>query len=161
RDWSSDVCSSDLSDAGHHIFTLRTHQEFAIELLHSGRRVASEADAGAAGLAQVAEYHGLDIHGCAEHVVNVVNATIVLGALVIPGTKNGIACHNELLLRILGEVALDVLFYDLFIFGNYFLQRFGIEISVEFGFLLLLLAVENFVKRRLRNLENDVPKHLN
>ena len=74
------------ADAGDDIFALRVHQELAVKLFHAGGGIAGEADAGAAGLAQVAEDHGLHVDGGAEHVVDVVDAAIVLGAIVQPAT---------------------------------------------------------------------------
>src|SRR4051812_48739030 len=45
------------ADAGDYIFALRIHQELAIELSHTRRRIASKAHARATGLAQVAKNH--------------------------------------------------------------------------------------------------------
>jgi UDP-N-acetylmuramate-alanine ligase len=49
----------------------------------AGGGIAGEADAGAGGLAQVAEDHGLHVDGCAQPVVDVVDAAIGLGAVVL------------------------------------------------------------------------------
>ncbi len=65
------------ANAGDHVFALRVHQELAVKLFHAGRGIAREADAGAAGLAQVAEDHGLHVDRGAQHVVDVVDAAIV------------------------------------------------------------------------------------
>ena len=64
-------------------------------------------------------------------------------------------------MRILREIALGLLFDDFLVLFNDFLQRLGVEIGVELGLLLLLLGVEDFVKSGLRNLQHDVPEHLN
>ncbi len=42
-------------------------------------------------LAQVAEDHGLHVDGCAEPVVDVVDAAIGLGAVVLPASEDGVA----------------------------------------------------------------------
>ena len=149
------------ANAGDHVFALRVHQELAVELLHAGRGIAGEAHAGAAGLAQVAEDHGLHVDGGAQHVVNVVDAAIGLGAIVEPGAEHGIARHHQLLVRVLRKLALGVLLHDLLVFGDDFLQRLGVEIGVELGLLLLLLAVEDFFERVLGNVEHDGAEHLN
>ena len=97
------------ANAGDHVFALRVHQELAVEFLGAGRGIASKAYAGAAGIAEIAEDHGLHVDRGAQHVVNVVDAAIVLGAVVLPGTEHGIARHGELLVGVLGKVALGVL----------------------------------------------------
>src|SRR5260370_8173885 len=48
------------ADAGDDILALRIDEVFAVELLHAGRRVAGEGDAGGAILATIAEHHRLD-----------------------------------------------------------------------------------------------------
>ena len=50
--------------------------------------------------------------------------------------------------------------HHLLVFGDDFLQRLGVEVGIELGFLLLLLAVEDFLERMLRNVEHDVAEHL-
>ena len=144
-----------------HVFALRVHQELAVKLLHAGRRIAGKAHAGAAGFAQVAEDHGLHVDGGAQHVVNVVDAAIGLGAIVQPGAKHGVARHHQLLVRVLRKLALGVLLHHLLVFGDDFLQRLGVEFGVELGLLLLLLAVEHFLKCLLGDVEHDRAEHLN
>ncbi len=67
-----------------HVLALRVHQELAVELFDAGGGIAREADAGAAGLAQIAEDHGLHVDRGAQHVVDIVDAAIVLGTVVLP-----------------------------------------------------------------------------
>jgi hypothetical protein len=45
------------ADAGHDVFALGVHQELAEQLLFAGGGVARERDAGAGGVAHVAEDH--------------------------------------------------------------------------------------------------------
>src|SRR5207244_3125752 len=103
------------ADAIYNILALRVHQEFAVELFDAGGGITREADARAAGLAQVAEYHSLDVDCGSEHVVNVIDAAIVLGPLVLPGAEYGISGHDKLLMRILCELPLGVLLADLLV----------------------------------------------
>ena len=84
----------------------------------------------------------------------------MLGALVLPGAKHGVARHHQLFTRILRKVALGVLLHDLLIFDDHFLQRFGVEIGVELGLLLFLLRVEHFVERRFLDVEHHIAEHL-
>ena len=144
------------------VLALRIQQEFAVELFRAGRGIAREADARAGGVAQVAVDHRLHVDRGAEHVVgNIVDAAIVLGAVVLPGAEHGVARHDQLLVRILREVALGVLFDDLLVFLDDFLQRLGVEFGVELYLPLLLLAVEDFFELGLFDLEHDVAEHLN
>ena len=148
------------ADAGDHVFALRVHQKLAVELLRSGGRIAGEAHARAAGVAEIAEDHGLHVDGGAQHVVDVVDATVVLGTIVLPGAEHGVARHDELLVRVLGKVAFGVLLDDLLVFVDHFLQRLGVEVGVELGFLLLLLGVEDLVERGFRDVQHHVAEHL-
>ena len=127
----------------------------------TGRRIAGESDAGAAGVAEVAEHHRLHVDGGAEHVVDVVDAAIVLGAIVLPGAENGVARHDQLFVGILRKVALGVLLDDLLVLCDHFLQSFGIEVGIELCFLLFLLGVEDFIESVLLNFKHDVAEHLN
>ena len=134
------------ANAGNHIFALRVHQKFAVELFHSGGGIARETHARAAGVAEIAEDHGLHVDRGAEIVGDIVDAAIVLGAIVLPGAENRIARHHQLLVRVLREVVLGVLLHDFLVFLNHFFQRFGVEVGVELRFLLFLFRVEDFVE---------------
>ncbi len=149
------------ADASDHIFALRIHQELAVELFHARGRIAREANACAAGLAQVAEDHGLHVDRSAQHVVDVIHAAIVLGAVVAPGAEHGITRHHQLLMRVLRELVLGVLLDDFLILGNHFLQRLGVEVGIELGFPLLLLAVEDLFKGVFGDFEHHAAEHLN
>src|SRR3989442_13335664 len=96
------------ADAGDHIFALRIHQEFAINLLRADCRITREANAGTAGLAKIPEYHCLHIDGGSQQVIDVVNAAVKLRALGGPGAEDGISSHSELFARVLGKVPPDV-----------------------------------------------------
>ena len=146
--------------AGDDIFALGVEQELAVELLGAGGGIAGESDAGAGGVSHVAEDHGLDVDGGAEHVIDVVHAAIVLGAVILPGAEDGVAGHHELIIRILRKINLGVLLDDLFVLGDDFLQGLGIEVGVKLGFLLLLLVVEDLFEVRLLDIENYVAEHL-
>ena len=84
----------------------------------------------------------------------------MLGAVVVPGTEDGVPGHDQLFVRILREVALGVLFDDFLVFLDDFLQGLGIQVGVELGFFLFLLGVEYVVKLFLLNIQNDVAEHL-
>src|SRR5581483_2857376 len=82
-------------------------------------------------------------------------------ALVVPRAEHGIARHHQLLVRVLREVAFGVLLHDLLVLLNHFLQRLGVEVSVELGLFLLLFGVEDFIESVLRDVEHHVAEHLN
>ena len=82
------------------------------------------------------------------------------GAVVLPGAEDGVAGHDELVVRILREVDFGVLLDDLLVFGDDFLQGLGVELGVELGLLLLLFAVEDLFEVGLFDVENDVAEHL-
>src|SRR6185312_16343068 len=75
------------ADAGDNVLALRVHQKLAVKFFFAGGGIACEAYAGAAGVAEVSVNHGLHVDGSAEHVVNVVDSAVVLGAVVLPGAE--------------------------------------------------------------------------
>ena len=85
------------------VLALRVHQEFAVKLFRAGCRIAREAHARSAGVAEVAVDHCLHVDRGAEHVVDIIDAAIVLGAIVLPGAEHGIARHHQLFARVLRE----------------------------------------------------------
>ena len=143
-----------------HIFALRIQQELAVKLLVAGRRIARKTHAGGAGVAQIAEDHRLHVHRRAQHVIDSVDAAISLGALVLPGTEYRVARHHQLLVRILREIAFGMFLDYLLVFRDDFLQRLGIEVSIERGFFLFLLGVEDFFEFFFLNLQHHVAEHL-
>jgi hypothetical protein len=91
------------ADAGHHVFALRVHQKFAVEYLLAGAGIAREADAGAGGVAHVAEHHGLHVGGGADVVRNLFHLAVVGGLGIPPAAEHGVARQRELLVRIFRE----------------------------------------------------------
>ena len=69
------------ADAGDDVLALRIDQEFAVELLLAGRRIAREGDAGRGRLAHIAEHHGLHVDRGAPAFRDVVQPAIGDGAL--------------------------------------------------------------------------------
>ena len=146
--------------AGNHVLALSVHEEFAVKLLRSGRRIARETHTRAAGVAEVAIYHGLHVDRGPEHVIDVVDAAVVLGAIVLPGAEHSVTSHHQLFMRVLRELALSMLSDDLLVFLNHFLKRLGIQIGIELGFFLLFLSVEHFVEGGFRYFQHHVAEHL-
>ena len=65
------------ADAGDDVLALRVDEVLAVELLLAGGRVAGERNAGAGGVAHVAEDHALDVDGGAPVGRDVVHAAVV------------------------------------------------------------------------------------
>ncbi len=97
--------------------------------------IAREADAGAGVFAQVAENHGLHVDRGAQPVIDVVDAAIGLGALVLPAAEDGVAGLHELIQRILREFLAGFFLHQLLVLGDDLLQRFGLEFVVELDLL--------------------------
>ena len=72
------------ADARHHVFALGVDQEFAVEQLFAGRRIAREGDAGGTCLAAIAEHHRLHRDRRAPVFGNVVQLAIGVGARTVP-----------------------------------------------------------------------------
>ncbi|MPM32488.1 hypothetical protein SDC9_79051 [bioreactor metagenome] len=72
------------ADAGHDIFALRVHQEFAEQFFLAGRRVAREGHAGTGIVTAIAEHHALDGDGCAEVMRNIVDFAVKDSPFIVP-----------------------------------------------------------------------------
>ena len=91
------------ADAGDHVLALRVDQEFAVEPLLAGRRIAREGDAGRRVVAHVAEHHGLHVDRGAPAFRDVVQAAIGDGARVHPRAEHRADRAPQLLVRVLRE----------------------------------------------------------
>ncbi len=91
------------ADAGHDVLALRVHEELAVKEVLAARRIAREANARRRVGALVSEDHRLHVDGRAPLRRDVVEAAVKVGAIVLPGLKDGLDGAAELLVRILGE----------------------------------------------------------
>ena len=126
----------------------------------AGGGIAREADAGAGVFAQVAEDHGLHVDRCAQPVVDVVDAAIGLGAVVVPAAEDGVAGLDQLIQRTLRKVLAGLLADQLLVLGDDLLQRIGLQLVVELDLGALLDGVEDVLELLLRNIEHHVAEHL-
>ena len=121
------------ADAGDDILALGVHQEFAVQLVLAGGRVAGKGHAGAGCIAHVAVDHFLDVDGCAPTARDIIHAAVDDRALVVPGTENGFDRLDQLLTRILREIEpLDFFIESLVAADNLFHGR-RVEIGVQLG----------------------------
>ena len=148
------------ADAADDIFALRVHEVLAEEDVLAGGRVAGKAHAGPGALAQVAEDHGLHVYRRAQPVVDVVDAPVGLGAIVLPTAEDGVAGLHQLIQRPLRKVLAGLLAHQLLVFGDDLLQRIGPQFVVELHGLLLLDAFEDVLEFLLRNIQHHVAEHL-
>ena len=91
------------ADARDHVLALGVDQEFAVEPLLAGRRIAREGNAGRRGVAHVAEHHRLHVDRGAPAFRNVVQPAIGDGARVHPRAEHRADRAPQLLARVLRE----------------------------------------------------------
>src|SRR5438093_819463 len=138
------------------VFTLRVHEELAVELLRARRRVAREADAGGGAIARVAEHHHLHVDGGPDRVGNLVDAAVLDRARVVPGAEHGVARAAQLLERILREALAGLLPDDFLVSVDNLAKRLFVEIRVHLRAARLLHLFELVFEGFLRNLEDHV-----
>ncbi len=117
-------------DAGHHVLALGVDQHVAVKLVGPGARIAREAHAGAAVLAHVAEDHLLHVDAGARQVGDLLHAPIRDGLLGVPRIKDGVDRTDELLPRVLRELAPGLLAKEVLELPAQLLQRFGRKLIV-------------------------------
>ncbi len=147
------------TDTSHDVFALSVEEILAIELLLASGRIAGERNAGAAGLAHVAEHHALDVDSSAPVAGDVVHTTIVDCAGVIPAAEHGLDSFHELYAGILREFHALMLEVDRLEAFHDLLEIFSIQVTIELNALLLLELVENSLELALRDFHNDVREH--
>ena len=110
------------ADAGHHVFTLGVHQEFAVEFVFAGSGVAGERHAGTGFFTRVAEYHGLHVDGGAPFGGNAIFLAVNDGAVIVPGTEHSADGTLELFPRAFREFMTGAFQHQLLEAGDKFLQ---------------------------------------
>ena len=146
--------------AGDNVFALCVHQEFAHETLFAGGGVTGERNAGAGGVAHVAERHHLDVDGSTPGVGDVMIHTVDVGTRVVPGTEHSLDRLEELFLRIVREVLAElILILSLELTGEC-LQVVSGQLDVISDALLFFHLVDELLKVFLADFHNDVGEHL-
>lgn len=79
---------------------LSIDEELAVEVVVAGARVAGEEDAGAGGVAHVAEDHALDVHRRALEPRDLIDAPILPRPRAVPRVEHRQHRQIQLLLRI-------------------------------------------------------------
>ena len=148
------------ADAGDDVLALRVDQEFAVELLLAGRRIAREGDAGRRGLAHIAEHHGLHVDRGAPAFRNIVQAAIgdwraafIHEPNTAPMAPQSCSCGS--CGKSLAELVLDALLVAHDQLGPVVGGEFGVERVA----LPLLVVVEHFLEMLVADAEHDVGIH--
>ncbi len=147
------------ADAGDHVLALRIDEEFAVEALLAGRRVAGEGDAGRRRVTHVAEHHGLDVDGSAPAFRNRMQAPVGDGALVHPRAEHRADGAPELSVRVLGK-RLVMLLGDAHLEPSDDLRPVvGGEIGIEHVAVLVLVLVQNLLEQMRIKPEHHIGIH--
>ena len=146
--------------AGHHVFALGVHQEFAHKLLLARGGIAGEGHAAAGVVSHVAEHHGLDVHGRAEIVVNLVDGAVHDGAMVVPRAEHRLDGKQKLPVHVFGELAAHFLPVELLVALNDRFQGFHGKFLIERHALCGLLFRKNVLELFLRDFHDHVGEHL-
>ena len=147
-------------DACHHVLALRVHQELAIEPLVARRRVAGESDAGRAGLAAVAEHHGLHVDRGAPAFGQIVELPVFDGARIVPAIEDRADRAPELLVDVLREGVAELPLHHLLIARDDGLPVLGAKVGVEVVAVLVLVVVEDFLEVVMLYVEHHAGIHL-
>ena len=99
-------------DPGDDVLALRVGQVVAVGAGPARRRVAGERDAGAAGLAEVAEHHRADVDGGAQVLRDALAASVQPRPVGVPRVEDGVDGHVQLLARVLRELVAGVLLHQ-------------------------------------------------
>ena len=134
------------SDAGHHVFALGVDQPLAEELVLAGGRVARERDARRGRVAQIAEYHGLDVDGGAPLIRDAFNAAVGDGAAAVPGLEHRADASPQLLVGIVGERLADGLLDDVLELVTKGLEVLGVEVDILHDALALLHGIHGMLE---------------
>ena len=148
------------ANAGHHILALRIDQELAPENFFAGGWIAREADAGARGVAHVAEHHGLHVGGGTQVVRDFFHAPVSGCVRSPPGAEHSVARHGELLMSILGKRLAGLFLDQLFVVGDDGFQVGGGEVGIQFDLGFVLALVKDVVEFPHVDVERHFSEHL-
>ena len=134
------------ADAGNDIFALCVDEVFAVENVLTGRCIAGESHTGSRVVAHVAINHGLDIHGGAPFLGDLIHAAVDDGAFVHPAVEDGADAAPELIPCRFGEILAGVFFDSGFEEFHKIAEIFDFEFGVELHALLFLDFIDDSLK---------------
>ncbi len=148
------------ADAGDDVLALGVDQEFAIQPLLAGRRIAREGDARRRGVAHVAEHHGLHVDRGAPAFRNGVQPAIGVGARVHPRAEHRADRAPELVARVLRERIALLLADALLVARDDVDPVVGGQLGVERHAGARLVVLENVLEVVVFDVEHHVGIHL-
>ncbi len=147
-------------DPGNDILALRIGQVVAVRAGPPGRRVTGEGNAGAAGLAQVAEHHRADVHRGTQVMRDPLSPPVQPRPVGVPGVEDGLDRHIQLLPRVLRELLTGVLPHRVLERGDQRLQIINIEVDVAGHTLSRLRIVKRIGEHLAGYLQHRLAEHL-
>ena len=148
------------ADTCNNVFALCVHEELTGENLFAGGRVTGKRNAGAGGLAHVAECHHLHVNSGTPGIRDIVVAAVDVCTRVVPGTENSLDSAHELFLRIVREVLADLFLILSLKLICELLQVVSGQLNVLRYALLSLHRVDELLEVLLADFHNDVGIHL-
>ncbi len=136
-----------VSETGDHVLALRVGQVVAVHALLPGRRVAGEADTGAAVVAEIPEDHRADVDGGAEIVGDALLLPVDLRPVGVPRGEDGEHCLVELVAGVLWEWLAVVIADELLVRRHQLSEVVLGEVHVRLGLLRLLEDVQRLVEQ--------------
>ena len=147
-------------DAGDDILALRIGQVVPVRAGPTGRRVTGERNAGAAGLAQVAEHHRADVHRGTQVLRDPLPPPVQPRPIGVPGVEDSVDRHVQLLARVLRELLTGVLPHRVLERGDQRLQIIDIEVDVAGHTLGRLRLVQRIGEHLAGHLQHRLAEHL-
>mmetsp|Transcript_37749 Transcript_37749/g.118185 ORF Transcript_37749/g.118185 Transcript_37749/m.118185 type:complete len:920 (-) Transcript_37749:644-3403(-) len=147
------------ADAGDDVFALRVDEVLAVELGRAVVGVAREAHARARGVADVAEDHGLHVHGGAEEALDVVDLHVLERALALPRVEDGGHGQAQLVERVIGKghAVRDV---DVLVLLAELLEVVGGKVGVGRDAAVGAHGEELLLEEAVLDAEHDVAEHV-
>ena len=147
-------------DTGHHILALRIDQKLAIKFLRPGRWIPRKRHAGCRRLAEIAEHHGLHIHGGSPACGNTMQLAIFVRPRIHPRAEHGANRAPELLCHILREGSSQFLLHNALVIRNNALPILGRKIGIKRKSFPVLQRLENILEMMMINTKHHIRIHL-
>ena len=148
------------ADACHNVLALCIDQILTEDALCAGCGVSRESNAGAGGIAHVAEYHRLNVDSGSQLIGNVIHAAVGIRSRVVPGAEHCLDCFHQLHAGILRELIPLLLLIELLVLSDDILKILCCQLGIEFIAVPALLSFQDGVEKSLRLSHNDIGEHL-
>ncbi len=133
------------ADTGDDIFALGIDQVLTVEEILSGGGITGKSNACGAGETHVSKDHCLDVYGGSPFFGDIVQRTVVGGAVVVPALEHGKHGSPNLFPWISGKIVAGAVFYGFLEEGNELFQIISGEIEIIGDtFVVLHLVNDHF-----------------